>query len=295
MIVDDEKNNLQILSELLREEVQVILAKEGSQAIEKAQQLKPDLILLDIIMPDMDGFDVIRKLKQSAETSAIPVIFVSALKDVASEGRGFELGACDFIHKPFHAAIVKARVRLHLKLLEQRMLLERWANIDPLTSVANRRKLNDKLESEWLYSRQHSTPLSLVMIDIDHFKQYNDQFGHAAGDTVLEKVAQTLTKTLDHERELVARYGGEEFVVILPEVDAAVARHRMEQCLSAIVELNIPHDHSHDACGQLTVSMGGIDCVPSDDLTINDALAVADQMLYKAKDQGRNKLLWKTL
>ena len=294
LIVDDEKSNLKILYDLLRNEVKVILAKEGKQALHKARTQKPDLILLDVIMPQMDGFEVIRALKQDSETSSIPVIFISSLNDVSNEGTGFELGACDYIHKPFHRDIVRARVRLHLKLQQQRLLLEQWANIDPLTSIANRRKFDERLQTDWQHCLEQNLPLSLVMIDIDYFKQYNDSFGHAAGDTVLEQVATTLANNLDPETDLVARYGGEEFVLILPGQSAAEARQKAEVCWQAIKALRIPHQREDDI-KWVTVSMGGIAGHPHCDRTPFDALDAADNMLYEAKNKGRNVIVWGNL
>ena len=150
LIVDDEKTNLKILSDILKSEANVLIAKNGEQAISKAEQLVPTLILLDVVMPQMDGFDVIAALKSNERTHGIPVIFITGLSDVDNEERGFALGACDYIQKPFHATIVKARVKLHLQLARQRHLLEELANIDPLTSLANRRKFDQVLEHEWI-------------------------------------------------------------------------------------------------------------------------------------------------
>ncbi|ADZ93369.1 diguanylate cyclase domain-containing protein [Marinomonas mediterranea] len=291
LIVDDEKNNLRILSDLLRDEVHVILAKDGQQAIAKARQMKPDIILLDVIMPGMDGFSVISELKRLPETSSIPVIFVSALSDADSEANGLKLGACDYIHKPFHADIVKARVQLHLKLLQQRYLLERLSNIDPLTSIANRRKFDGHLKETWLQSQEKRASFALVMIDIDYFKQYNDTFGHAAGDIVLEKVASAISSNIDSENDLIARYGGEEFVLILSEKDEDQVQKLTEACWVAIKDLKIPHSREDDI-EYVTVSMGGVYCLPEFTLEPTKALDKADQLLYKAKQQGRNRVLW---
>ncbi|MFB9885255.1 diguanylate cyclase domain-containing protein [Balneatrix alpica] len=292
LIVDDEKSNLKILSDLLRDEVKVVLAKSGEQALAKAALLKPDLILLDIVMPQMDGFTVIRLLQQRAETSAIPVIFISALGDVGSEIKGFELGACDYIHKPFQATIVKARIKLHLQLAKQRRMLEELANIDPLTAVANRRRLNDKLAEEWQRCLVAHLPFSVAMLDIDYFKQYNDHYGHAAGDHALSKVAQTLEKHLQGEHDFVARYGGEEFLLVLPGSDANTARQRLETCLAAVKELQLPHE-SISAHPWLTLSAGGASCLPGNrQVNAERLVQLADGSLYEAKQAGRNRLIW---
>ncbi|TDO97479.1 diguanylate cyclase domain-containing protein [Marinomonas balearica] len=291
LIVDDEKSNLRILSDILREDVSVILAKDGRQAIAKARQMKPDLMLLDVVMPGMDGFSVISELKRLPETSSIPVIFVSALSDVDSEANGLRLGACDYIHKPFHADIVKARVQLHLKLLQQRSMLERLSNIDPLTSVANRRKFDESLKVTWEQSQEQKFPFALVMIDVDYFKQYNDTFGHAAGDAVLEKVAAAIESCIDPEDDLVARYGGEEFVLVLTKKDEECTQRLTKACWNAVKELNIPHLRE-DSIEHITVSMGGVYCSPDSTSEPLEALGEADQLLYKAKQNGRNCILW---
>ncbi len=176
LAVDDEKSNLKVLSELLQNDANISLAKDGAQALRKAIELQPDLILLDIMMPDMSGFEVIRLLKQDPLTSHIPVIFITALNDVLNEEKGLELGACDYISKPFNSAVCKARVRLHLRLARQQTLLERLAKVDPLTSIGNRRKYDEVFEREFKVSSRAQTPFSLAMIDIDHFKSYNDQY-----------------------------------------------------------------------------------------------------------------------
>ena len=170
LIIDDEKPNLMILSEILRDEVEVILAKDGIQGVDKAVRYQPDLILLDVMMPGMDGFKVIEQLRRDARTSAIPVIFISALADAGHEEQGLMLGACDYVHKPFHSAIILARVRLHLQLTKQRALLEQLAHIDPLTEIANRRRYEEVLLTEWNAASRSHTRLSLVMVDIDNFK-----------------------------------------------------------------------------------------------------------------------------
>ncbi|MDH2432313.1 diguanylate cyclase [Pokkaliibacter sp. MBI-7] len=290
LIVDDEKSNLKILSDLLRDDVRVILAKSGEQAIAKAEQYRPDLVLLDIVMPKMNGFDVIQHLKQQASTSTIPVIFVSALGDTDNEVRGFDLGACDYIQKPFQSSLVRARVKLHLQLAKQRLLLEKLANIDPLTAIANRRKFSDKLQLEWSRCQQDDRPLSLVMIDIDYFKQFNDRYGHAAGDEALSKVAQALEGQLERSTDFVARYGGEEFVLVLPDTDQNDAQAIVERCRAAVAALKIRHETAGGEC--LTISLGGATCSGRDGEAHEQLLQRADAMLYQAKQQGRDCVVW---
>ncbi|GAB3019941.1 GGDEF domain-containing response regulator [Bowmanella dokdonensis] len=291
LIIDDEKTNLKILSDILRDEVEVILAKDGAQGIRKARELAPDLILLDVVMAGMSGFDVITKLKHDAITSAIPVIFITSLGDVSHEERGLLLGACDYIQKPFHAAIVLARIQLHLQLARQRLMLERLANIDPLTEVANRRRHEEVLASEWRVAMRNHSEISLVMVDIDNFKHYNDRYGHAAGDRVLQQVAQQLSAQLKRPRDLVARYGGEEFIILLPENSQAGSMEIMENCRTAIENLGLEQVGGEDG-QRVTISIGGITCRPGLKDKASDALKMADDMLYLAKHQGKNRVIW---
>ncbi|MFT5162107.1 MAG: diguanylate cyclase (GGDEF)-like protein [Alteromonadaceae bacterium] len=291
LIVDDEKTNLKILSDILKDEVEVIMAKDGRQGIDKAIQFKPDLILLDIIMPGMDGFAVIKQLKSNPMTNNIPIIFVTGELDVVKEERGLKLGACDYIQKPFHVAILKCRVRFHLQLARQQKMLEQMANIDPLTGIANRRRYDEVLKTEWLSSIREETMLCLVMIDIDHFKNYNDHYGHALGDWALQKVAATLSQNLRRPRDFIARYGGEEFIAILPQTSRQGALAIVESCRKAIESLQIAHSNSA-GYPWLTISIGGVGFIPDSDSSRSALLKIADDMLYEAKRQGRNRVVW---
>jgi diguanylate cyclase (GGDEF) domain len=291
LLVDDEKSNLKILSEALKYDVDIILAKNGMQGIKKAIKFQPDLILLDIVMPLMSGFDVITQLKNNEQTSAIPVIFVTGLADVEDEGKGLAMGACDYIQKPFHIDIVRARVRLHLKLAQQCVLLEQLANIDPLTCIANRRKFHEVLELEWRTAVREKTSLSEIMIDIDFFKQYNDHYGHAAGDQALKKLARVISESFKRPKGFVARYGGEEFVVLLPNSSVQESVTIMQSCRKAVEGLKIEHEKSL-VSQYLSISIGGVTCIPTQESCPNATLKLADDMLYQAKKDGRNCLVW---
>ena len=293
LIIDDQKSNLKILSDILRDEVELILAQDGEQGIRKATEFAPDLILLDVVMPGIDGFEVIRQLKQDPTTYLIPVIFITSLNDVTHEEQGLLLGACDYINKPFHAAVVMARVKLHLQLARQRLMLEQLANIDPLTAVANRRKYQEVLDRQWRDACRKRSCLSLVMVDVDNFKMYNDHYGHAAGDRVLQQVALSLAAELRRPYDFIARYGGEEFVIILPDTPADDSLRIIEGCREAILQLQIPHQATG---GCLTISAGGYSCWPEqpDESISAFALKQADDLLYQAKRQGKNRVLWTT-
>ncbi|MCJ8267883.1 MAG: diguanylate cyclase [Psychrosphaera sp.] len=294
LIVDDEKSNLKILSEILKEEANVLIAKNGVQAVAKAKQLRPTLILLDVVMPEMDGFAVITALKNDERTHSIPVIFITGLRDVDNEEKGFSLGACDYIQKPFHASIVKARVKLHLQLARQCQLLEQLANIDPLTGLANRRKFDQVLELEWLSARRDKSTLSILMIDIDFFKPYNDNYGHPAGDDIIVHVAQTLREQFGRPRDFVGRYGGEEFVVILPNTPGDSVPEKMKSCCAAVSEMALKHEYS-SVDSVITISAGGVSCLASLDITAQQAVEAADANLYLAKGSGRNQARWQEL
>jgi diguanylate cyclase (GGDEF)-like protein len=291
LVVDDEKQNRTLLTELLQDDYQIILAKNGVQALQKAQEHLPDLILLDVLMPQMDGLSVIRALKADDKTRHIPVIFVSALDSAADEELGLELGAVDYIAKPFHPPIVRVRVRNHLQAVHQRRLLEQLALIDSLTEIPNRRRFNEVYEREWRRCMRSQSPLSLSVVDVDHFKVFNDTYGHAAGDMVLKRVAQTLQGALNRPADFVGRYGGEEFVVVLPDMDALRAQVMAEKLRVAVERLQIPFPQS-GVGPWLSISLGGATQVPHqvevDDRLFDDA----DSSLYGAKHAGRNRVLW---
>ncbi|KKO46448.1 hypothetical protein WG68_03750 [Arsukibacterium ikkense] len=291
LIIDDQKTNLKILGDILRPDVDIMLAQSAEQGLRKAITLQPDLILLDVIMPEVDGFELIKSLKHHAQTSAIPVIFITALSDTNHEEQGLRLGACDYIYKPFHASIVQARVRLHLQLARQRKLLEQLAHIDPLTGIANRRKYDQVLQQLWRTAiRQHSN-LAIIMLDIDHFKEYNDHYGHAAGDKILFQVASSLKQSLRRPNDFIGRYGGEEFVILLPDSDEAGSKQLIEHCLTEIKQLQLEHGYS-PVSEYITLSAGGICWPAAQDAELSDILKRADDMLYQAKQQGKNQLLW---
>ena len=245
LIVDDEKMNLKVLADLLKDEYAPVLARSGEQALQHAfGDFPPDLILLDVMMPQMGGYEVIKNLKNNDKTNNIPVIFVTALNSMEDEEHGLKLGAVDYITKPFSPPIVKMRVRNHLRIVHQYKLLDQLAHLDGLTEISNRRRFEEVLQKEWARSARNRSPFSLAMVDVDYFKQYNDHYGHAMGDLTLRKIAKTLDGILRRPADLIARYGGEEFVMLLPETDAAAAKILADRSLQTIVGLNIPHHFS---------------------------------------------------
>jgi diguanylate cyclase (GGDEF)-like protein len=296
LVADDDAINRQVLAELLKPEYTVLLAKNGEQALERAQRHAPDLVLLDVMMPDMDGYEVLRRLRADPSTSQLAVIFISGLDQPEDEANGLKMGAADYITKPFNATVVMARVALHLQLVRQRRMLERLAHVDGLTELANRRRFDELYAVEWQRAQRTGSPLSLALLDIDAFKQYNDHYGHPAGDRALRAVARTVAACLQRPGDLAARYGGEELVLLLPDTDAAQARHVAGCVRDAIAALQLPHAGSQVA-PVLTVSIGGATLGqrgPAHGLETAAALfEAADNHLYRAKQEGRDRIVWR--
>jgi diguanylate cyclase (GGDEF)-like protein len=290
LVVDDERLNIDVLVDSLRADYKIKVAKNGEQALKAAHtEPIPDLILLDIMMPELDGYEVCRRLKEDDLTRKIPVIFVSAKGLVEDVTKGFEVGAVDYITKPFHIAVVQARVRTHLRLKHKTDLLEKLAALDGLTEIPNRRAFDITLQKEWKRAARECRPISMLMIDVDLFKQYNDHYGHAAGDECLRQVAHTLAQQLHRGGDFIARYGGEEFAVILADTDPAGACDVAEHLRRAISSLELPHAYSR-IVPHLTISIGVASLVPPQEDGEGQLIKAADQMLYEAKREGRNRV-----
>lgn len=288
LIVDDAMENIQILNHVLGGEHEVLFAMNGEKALELAHQHQPDLILLDAVMPGMDGYDVCAALRASSDVRDIPIIFVTALTTPEDETRALEAGAVDFITKPFNVAVVRARVRTHLTLKRQSDAMRELSLTDALTGVANRRGFNDAIQNEWRRCARSNAPLSVIMIDIDHFKRYNDAYGHQAGDACLKQVAETMLQCAGRSPDLLARYGGEEFVILLPQVDAPGAETVAQRILASVRELAIPHRMS-SAGDAVTVSLGVATLDPGKGSGPDALVRCADDALYQAKKDGRNR------
>ena len=249
-------------------------------------------MLLDVIMPGMDGFDLLKKLQEEVVTQQIPVILITSLADAEYEERGLVLGAVDYITKPYHAPIVRARVNTHIKLYRYRAQVERQSMIDPMTGVPNRRSYDITCHDKWQEAARMQQPISLCMFDIDRFKTYNDTFGHPAGDQVICAVATTATGFLRRSTDFFARYGGEEFVAIILGSDAKTAFNQMKKIRREVEKLHIAH--APEAAQWVTVSIGGVTVVPRLEDSYDTYLKIADGMLYDAKRMGRNKVIWST-
>lgn len=288
LVVDDVPTNIRLLARVLSPEHEVVAATEGEEALRLAQLNPPDLILLDVEMPGLDGYEVCRRLKASTATAAIPVIFVTARTDEADEVEGLSLGAVDYITKPFREAIVRARVRTHLELKRYRDLLQDRSYVDGLTGVPNRRRLDEFLVRAVAAAQRSLEPLCLLLIDVDHFKAYNDRFGHLAGDEALRRVAAELARGSRRDTDLPARYGGEEFALVMPhtEIDAALAA--AQRVLARVEDLGLENPGS--AAGVVTVSIGAACLRAGERIGMEDLIARADRALYRAKQEGRNRV-----
>lgn len=289
LLVDDQSLNLAFACAVLDDMCIPLQACTGKDGLQLALSEQPDLILLDVRMPSMDGFEVCRKLKQNPATTDIAVIFLTALDDEADEAYGLNLGAIDYISKPFSIAILRARVRNHLLAQRQRQLLERLAHIDGLTGIANRRRLDAKLQQEWQRLYELQQPLGLLLIDVDQFKPFNDLCGHIAGDHALQQVAKAIDGQMKRAGDLASRYGGEEFACILPQTDTAGVVQIAERIRNAVLRLKIPHP-APDTRAWLSVSIGAKSTVPCLQKNVMLFLEETDQCLYTAKDGGRNRV-----
>lgn len=287
LIVDDDFINNEILAHGFRADYNILLASSGEEALAVAERELPDTILLDIVMPDMDGYEVCRRLKSNRRTQKIPIIFSTSKCTDEDEVLGLTMGASDYVTKPFNMALVKARVRNQVLLKQKTDLLEQLASIDGLTEVPNRRYFDEVFEQEWRRAVRNQYPVSLCLVDIDFFKQFNDNYGHTAGDDCLTLVARTLANISRRAGDFLARYGGEEFVFVWPNCDVKHARKLAEQARVAVSRLGIPHVHS-DVSDFVTISLGVASIIPESEDDRKDLLESADEQLYLAKQSGRN-------
>jgi len=290
LIVDDQRLNVQLLSDILKDHYDLVIASDGERAIEICERRPPDLVLLDVQMPGMDGYETCRRLKANAATREIPVIFVTARDSVEDQINGLDAGAVDFLTKPVHAPIVRARTRTHILLKQHADRLRELALTDTLTGVANRRSFDERLRAEWRRCQRSRSPIALIMIDVDHFKQYNDTYGHQAGDQCLHQISAAMRHCLRRPADLLCRYGGEEFACLLPETPLGQAMRKAEELGDAVERLAIPHEASSPA-KVVTISRGVAALVPSAETQARELVRIADEMLYQAKHAGRNRTI----
>lgn len=289
LVIDDSIITLEILSGLIGDEFDVLVSTSGNEGLLLAQSELPDLILLDVVMPDLDGFDVLSHLKANTRTAEIPVIFLTGLDNEDNEVRGLRMGAVDYITKPFCPEIVQARVHTHLELKRSRDALRDLALIDGLTGIANRRCFNERLNQAWTKSIRTHSPISLIMADIDHFKSYNDLYGHPTGDECLVQVAKIFGNIGLRHSDLVARLGGEEFAVLLPETDNENAMLFAQRIQKKLEQWAIPHFASQ-VSDRITLSLGVATLCATHETLAHILFQTADEHLYMAKRRGRNQI-----
>ena len=290
LVIDDSPVQANLLKSILDDVYDVTMVHTAESGLHYAKTGDYSLILLDVIMPSINGFELLTLLQKESSTRHIPVILITSLSDFQNEERGLTLGAVDYISKPFHPMVVKARVNTHIKLYQYRAQIERQATLDQLTGVANRRYYNTISLERWQDAVRLGVPISICMMDIDKFKVYNDTFGHVAGDKVMAAVAGAASARLQRATDLFARYGGEEFVAIVLGGSAADAFEHMKGIRQAVENLRIPHNET--VSPWVTVSIGGVTLYPGPRDSYDTHLKIADTMLYDAKRFGRNQVVW---
>ncbi len=290
LVVDDEPANIHVLSEILKKEYRVLFSMSGEDGVRVAEMHKPDLILLDVHMPHIDGFTTCMRLKENPSLRDVPVLFVTTQGALDDEVKGFEVGAVDYITKPIHAATVIKRIQSHLKIKDHWDALQHMIVVDGLTEIANRRGFDIAFDREWRRAVRKNNPFSLIMADIDHFKAYNDHYGHTAGDHCLRAVAKIFDEQMKHTGSLVARYGGEEIVCLLPDTDSAGALQVTKRLQAALEAAAIPHAVSPIA-SCITLSFGIATAIASAGVEPNELLSLADRLMYQAKTTGKNRFV----
>ena len=285
LIIDDSPDALALAKvRLSKEKLEIITADSGAEGLKLAKSEKPDLILLDVDMPKMSGFDVCRKLKTNKDLCMTPVIFLTGSDNTQDKIKGLNVGAVDYVTKPFDAFELKARVNATLRTKHMQDLLIEYANVDPLTGIPNRRALMERLRKEWMRVQRHGGTLSFIMADIDHFKRVNDTYGHSIGDEVLQKVAQAIVSQC-REIDLPGRYGGEEFAIVVPDETSEGAGELAERCRQAASDVRVNME-GQDV--QVTASFGIAEV--RDAPSIEALIKAADEALYHAKQAGRNQV-----
>jgi diguanylate cyclase (GGDEF)-like protein len=307
LLVDDNPGMIQVMARVLSGMGQLQFATSGAAALQQAREAPPDLILLDAEMPGMSGYDVCEALKSDVALAHIPVIFVTGHDEQAFELKGLEIGAVDFLTKPISEPLLQARVKTQLRIKHLTDELRRIGTVDALTETVNRRAFDTDLAREWKRSLRFGEPICVLMIDVDHFKLFNDSYGHPAGDACLRTVAQVLKRAVLRPADLVARYGGEEFALLLPQTSRAGAEHVAHRMLDAVEAVEIAHAKSPTS-NHVTVSIG-IGCYDNEsscwtepsadsrfvtDVVCNsaDLVRAADKALYAAKHAGRAQTWW---
>lgn len=304
LLVDDQRMVCEGIRRMLlgEKDIEFHYCTEPKKALAMAMEIRPSVILQDLIMPDVDGYTLVNDYRAEPETQNIPVIVLSSKEDPEDKSKAFERGANDYLVKLPSQIELIARIRAHsrsylahqalretqAKLEEKNAELKKLSCMDGLTGIANRRRLDEFLQKECLRSVRDDSPLSVILIDIDFFKPYNDHYGHLAGDECLRKVARGMDEVVQRASDLVARYGGEEFSVVLPNTDLKGAIRIATELLEKIRALGVPHEYSK-AADIVTISLGVVSRVACENLAPADLLNLADAALYEAKESGRNR------
>lgn len=289
LVVDDQPLNIHAMHRVFRGEHDIFMATSGVEALAFCRATPPDLILMDVRMPGMSGLEVCRALKADPATAPIPVIFVTGMGTQDDENVCWNAGCVDFIAKPVNITTLRHRVRAHLLLKQQSDLLRQTAWLDGLTGLANRRQFDQRLDEDWQHCQRDGCPLSLVVVDIDHFRRFNDRYGHLAGDDCIRKVAGVVRAGARRPADLPARLGGEEFVLLLPKIGADATALLAGQVEAQVRALQIPHVDGEQ--GVVTVSAGHATGVPQAGGTRDSLVAAADAAMYAAKAAGRGRIV----
>lgn len=291
LIVDDEPGHVKsFINALGNQNYHIRVAANGVKALEIifASQ-PPDLILLDTALPDVDGFHVCQEIKQHNKYQNIPIIFLHSREEDINIEKGLSLGAVDFLSRPFNDPLLKARINNHLELKIKSDLLERYASIDKLTNIPNRQQFDDRMQNEWLRCLRTHSPMSLIMMDIDFFKEFNDNYGQPTGDQCLRQIAKALCEKVKRPGDIIARYGGEKFGAILPTTDKQGALKIALDLQSTIKFLNITHEYS-DTSNRMTMSFGVATTVATNETSPDQLIVHADTLLMSAKKAGKNTI-----
>lgn len=290
LIVEDDRLYAARLKKILEDEYEVTIVETAEEGLYYIGTDDYSLVMADIILPGMDGFTMLKRLQEEFMTESVPVILFTSLDDVESEQRGLMMGAVDYIRKPCHPMVLKARIKTHIKLYNYRRQVEHQSRTDQLTGVANRRQHDYYSVVKWSEAARLKIPFSVCMFDIDRFKVYNDTFGHPEGDKVINAVAKTASRYLQRSTDFFGRYGGEEFVALMLGDNARMAFEHQKKIRQAIEDLHIPHPDS--VSPWVTVSIGGVTVIPEPGSSYSFYLKIADTMLYDAKNAGRNRVIW---
>lgn len=311
LLVDDQAMVAEAIRRMLadEEDIELHYCSDPKVAVETAAKVAPTVILQDLVMPDIDGMKLVRSFRGHQATQSIPIIVLSSKEAALDKSEAFSNGASDYLVKLPDVIELIARIRAHSRsylaqmqrdqayralrelqtqLEQKNKELERLSSLDGLTGIPNRRIFDETLEREWKRAVRDKSPLGLLLIDIDYFKPFNDNYGHQGGDDCLKQVAAALRVNLKRGGDMVARYGGEEFVVILPATDIQGAAAIAKGLCEAISEMNLPHAHSK-AADHVTISIGVASALPKGDERPSHLISLADEALYAAKERGRNR------